>query len=96
MQCTSGYKGRFVIYRVASDFTDKQKYPFSQPCISVDKLRIVEDPPFSVKEGGLIKAGYSQELDTLKDSIKDAQDWIAGLEYSERKRTGIKNLKGRI
>ncbi|WP_243206961.1 DNA mismatch repair protein MutS [Lentihominibacter hominis] len=54
---------------------------------------IVEDPPFSVKEGGLIKAGYSQKLDTLKDSIKDAQDWIAGLEYSERERTGIKNLK---
>ena len=54
---------------------------------------IVEDPPFSVKEGGLIKEGYSPELDELKASIKDAQDWIAGLEYSERQRTGIKNLK---
>ena len=54
---------------------------------------IVEDPPFSVKEGGLIKEGYSQELDELKSSIKDAQDWIAGLEASERERTGIKNLK---
>ena len=49
--------------------------------------------PFSVKEGGLIKEGYSQELDELKSSIKDAQDWIAGLEASERERTGIKNLK---
>lgn len=54
---------------------------------------IVEDPPFSVKEGGLIKEGYSQELDDLKSSIKDAQDWIAGLEANERERTGIKNLK---
>jgi DNA mismatch repair protein MutS len=54
---------------------------------------IVEEPPFSVKEGGLIKEGYSQELDELKSSIKDAQDWIAGLEGSERERTGIKNLK---
>jgi len=54
---------------------------------------IVEDPPFAIKEGGLIKDGYSQELDALKDSIRDAQNWIAGLEQSERERTGIKNLK---
>ena len=54
---------------------------------------IVEDPPFTIKEGGLIKGGFSPELDELKASIKDAQDWIAGLEASERERTGIKNLK---
>ncbi len=54
---------------------------------------IVEDPPFTVKEGGLIKEGYSEELDDLKFSIRDAQNWIAQLENSERERTGIKNLK---
>ena len=54
---------------------------------------IVEDPPFTIKEGGLIKSGYSEELDQLKDSIKDAQVWIATLEGKERERTGIKNLK---
>ncbi len=54
---------------------------------------IIEDPPFTIKEGGLIKQGYSDELDTLKLSIRDAQQWIAGLEASERERTGIKNLK---
>ena len=54
---------------------------------------IVEDPPFSVREGGIIKEGPSDQLDALKASIKDAQDWIAGLEHSERERTGIKNLK---
>lgn len=54
---------------------------------------IVEEPPLAVKEGSLIKAGYSEELDELKNSIKDAQSWIAGLETSERERTGIKNLK---
>lgn len=54
---------------------------------------IVEDPPFVIKEGGLIKPGFSTDLDGLKASIKDAQDWIAGLETSERERTGIKNLK---
>ncbi len=54
---------------------------------------IIEDPPFVIKEGGLIKDGFSAELDELKASIKDAQEWIAGLEGSERERTGIKNLK---
>ncbi len=54
---------------------------------------IVEDPPFTVKEGGLIQSGYSEELDHMKDSIRDGQNWIAGLEASERERTGIKNLK---
>lgn len=54
---------------------------------------IVEAPPFTVKEGGLIKEGYSEELDDLKFSIRDAQNWIAQLENSERERTGIKNLK---
>ncbi len=54
---------------------------------------IVEEPPFTVKEGGLIKAGYSQELDDIKSSISDAQNWIASLESVERERTGIKNLK---
>ncbi|MBQ0079590.1 MAG: DNA mismatch repair protein MutS, partial [Eubacterium sp.] len=54
---------------------------------------IVDDPPFTIKEGGIIKDGYSQELDDLKDSISDAQKWIASLEGIERERTGIKNLK---
>ncbi|MEE1037975.1 MAG: DNA mismatch repair protein MutS [Eubacterium sp.] len=54
---------------------------------------IVDDAPFSVKEGGVIKAGYSIELDELKDSIKDAQMWISNLENVERERTGIPNLK---
>lgn len=54
---------------------------------------IVDEPPFTVKEGGLIREGYSDSLDSLKASIADAQNWIASLEASERERTGIKNLK---
>lgn len=54
---------------------------------------VTEDAPLTIKEGGLIKQGYSSQLDDLKNSIKDAQDWITGLEASERRRTGIKNLK---
>lgn len=54
---------------------------------------IEDDPPFTVKEGGLIKEGYSKELDELKHSIKDAKVWIAELEEKEKERTGIPNLK---
>lgn len=57
---------------------------------------IVEEPPFTIKEGGLIKAGFSEELDNLRFSIKDGQAWIAELEGKERERTGIKNLKVRF
>lgn len=54
---------------------------------------IVEDPPFLIKEGKLIKEGFSEKLDELKNSISGAKEWIAGLEEKERERTGIKNLK---
>lgn len=54
---------------------------------------IREDAGFSLREGGLIRSGYSQELDDMKESIRHAQEWISGLEGTERERTGIKNLK---
>ena len=57
------------------------------------ELAIVDEPPFTIREGNLIREGYSEELDRLKLSIRDGQAWIAGLEDQERKRTGIKNLK---
>ncbi|MDD5383110.1 MAG: DNA mismatch repair protein MutS, partial [Candidatus Margulisbacteria bacterium] len=54
---------------------------------------IVDDPPFVIKEGGLIKTGYNAELDELKKATGGGKQWIAELEASERKRTGIKSLK---
>lgn len=54
---------------------------------------IVENPPFTIKEGGLIKFGYSDELDQIKLSIKDKQNWIGALETIEKEKTGIKSLK---
>lgn len=60
-----------------------------------DKIEqaITEDPPAVIKEGGLIRKGYSDRLDEMKDSIKDAKAWIAGLEAREKERTGITHLK---
>ncbi|HVN67491.1 MAG TPA: hypothetical protein VMT55_03895, partial [Candidatus Sulfotelmatobacter sp.] len=54
---------------------------------------IVDDPPFVIKEGGLIKSGYNAELDELKKATGGGKQWIAELEASERQRTGIKSLK---
>ncbi|MBN3033785.1 MAG: DNA mismatch repair protein MutS [Candidatus Saganbacteria bacterium] len=54
---------------------------------------VVDDPPFVIKEGGLIKSGYNAELDELKKATGGGKQWLAELEASERQRTGIKSLK---
>jgi len=54
---------------------------------------IYEEPPVSIKEGYLIKKGYNQELDELKELRKGGKDFIAKFEQEEREKTGIKNLK---
>ena len=65
---------------------------FSDLFTLIDKS-IVEEPPFIITEGNIIKNGFSAELDDLKASIKDAKVWIANLENIEKERTGIKTLK---
>lgn len=54
---------------------------------------IVEDPPLSTKEGGMIKEGYSVLLDEIKSASKNGKEWISNMENAERERTGIKTLK---
>ncbi|MCM3742908.1 DNA mismatch repair protein MutS [Sporosarcina luteola] len=54
---------------------------------------IAENPPISVKEGGIIKDGYHEKLDQYRDASRNGKEWLAGLERDERERTGIKNLK---
>ena len=54
---------------------------------------IEEEPPISVKEGGIIKKGYNAEIDKLKNAGNNGKTWLAELEARERENTGIKNLK---
>lgn len=54
---------------------------------------IADDPPAGVREGGIIRSGYSPELDELRTAAKDGRSWIASLETDERARTGINSLK---
>ncbi|MGM9986475.1 MAG: DNA mismatch repair protein MutS [Bacillaceae bacterium] len=54
---------------------------------------IKEEPPLSIKDGDIIKDGYSAELDRYRDASKNGKTWIADLERREREKTGIKSLK---
>ncbi len=69
---------------------------------SIDELRdiydliesaIVEEPPFSIREGGIIKRGYSEEVDRLNDIINNGKQYVRDLEEREKEKTGIKKLK---
>ena len=54
---------------------------------------INDDPPLSSKEGGIIKAGYSEEADRLREAKTEGNGWLKELEETEKERTGIKNLR---
>ena len=54
---------------------------------------IVEDPPMTIKEGGIIKLGYNEEIDILKTASTEGKNWLAKLEADEKEKTGIKTLK---
>ncbi len=58
----------------------------------IDKA-VHDDPPYTLREGRLIKKGYSQELDELRSISSEGKGWIAGIERRERERTGIGSLK---
>lgn len=66
--------------------------PLTDVCGVIDQA-INEEPPLTLKDGGVIKAGYCEELDQLRYLCDHTKEIIAGIEANERVRTGIKNLK---
>lgn len=56
---------------------------------------ICDDPPVAMKDGGIIRDGYHEEVDRLRSAKTDGKNWLAKLEEEERERTGIKNLRVR-
>lgn len=54
---------------------------------------IEEEPPVTVREGGMIKDGFDETIDRLRNAKRDGKQWLAELEEQDRERTGIKNLK---
>jgi DNA mismatch repair protein MutS len=66
---------------------------YEEEIIDLLTCAINPDPPFTLKDGGLIKDGFQKELDEIKQAAREGKNWIAGLENEERRRTGIKSLK---
>lgn len=61
--------------------------------LEVLEQSLVEDPPISVKDGGLFKVGFNKQLDEYLEASKNGKTWLAELQAKERQRTGIKSLK---
>ena len=61
-------------------------------CAAVDSA-LTDDPPFSVREGAMIRDGYNAELDSLRAVVNGGRDFFAKIEAQEQERTGIKKLK---
>lgn len=54
---------------------------------------IIEEPPISIRDGGIIKEGFNETIDSLRSAKTDGKNWLAALEEKDRERTGIKNLR---
>lgn len=70
-----------------------QEVEFPQDIYEKIDQAIVEEPPLSITEGGLIKQGYHPLLDEYLDAMHNGKQWLANLQAEEREKTGIKNLK---
>src|SRR5947199_2033872 len=70
-----------------------QRLADNEDIIQLIERAIVEEPPISTSEGGVIRPGFNLELDSIKQASQDGQKWIADLEQRERRRTGINTLK---
>lgn len=71
----------------------RENIPDTTELVGLIERAITDEPPFVLTDGGIIKSGYSSDLDSLKGQIKGSKDWIAGLRQQERKRTNIPSLK---
>src|SRR5258706_8037225 len=84
--------------KVAESIGEKNSLPLPKIELCPDELLLLQnaiddDPPATLQNSGIIRGGYSQELDSVIDASKHARDWIANLEGIEREKTGIKTLK---
>ncbi|MFL5694998.1 MAG: DNA mismatch repair protein MutS, partial [Ktedonobacteraceae bacterium] len=70
-----------------------QRLADNDEIINLIESALVAEPPISTADGGVIRSGFSSELDQIKSASRDGQQWIAEMEQRERRRTGISNLK---
>ena len=83
-----------IAQSVSQDLQDfLQTWDNLEDVYEVINENIIDDPPFNLKEGNIIKTGFNKSLDHLKSLCKEGKNWIASLEKKERERTGIPSLK---
>jgi DNA mismatch repair protein MutS len=88
-----------LIKNILSDFNDITLRKISDNLLELNDIiekiseAIVKDPPASLTEGGIIKTGFSEELDELRQILFNGKDWLANLQQKERDRTQIPSLK---
>ena len=73
----------------------RSELPKLPDVVGLIERAIVDDPPFALKQGGFIRAGFDAELDEIRGMRSHAKEWIRRFESSERQRTGIASLKVR-
>ena len=76
-----------------TSYPEFQSTPTCRDLYDEIKNAIIENPPLTLKEGGVFKDGYSAELDEIRTIAKQGKDFILELEAKERERTGVKSLK---
>ena len=81
---------------IKGDNLSKLLLPHFELCLeelTILQNAIAEDPPATLQNTGIIRSGYSEELDSVIEASQHARDWISNLEATERQRTGIRTLK---
>ena len=81
---TSIYDGLLKISEEIEDFSELTE---------LLELSINDEPPITIREGGIIKSGFDQDIDHLRDARDNGRQWLMDLEAEDRERTGIKNLR---
>ncbi len=71
----------------------KEKLNDLYDVVELIEISVSEDPPLNITDGYVIREGYSEELDELRDLSKNAKNWIANLQKTEREKTNIPSLK---
>lgn len=86
---------KYILEDMQSDLL-KELYeeldPLQDLCTLVSDA-LIDDPPLAMKEGGIIRDGYNEEVDRLRSAKTEGKTWLAELEAEEREKTGIKNLR---
>ena len=83
----------FDLWRECKSFQEFQTIDPCQELFDLIDGAIIENPPLTLKEGGVFVDGYNEELDQLRKIGRNGKDWILELEAKERERTGVKSLK---